>query len=155
MSNHRGEVVIDWADGTHTFRLTILTGAELEEKCDAPIAVIAKRLMLGDWKIADVRETIRLGLIGAGAKPHDALRLIRTYVDDVGRYPLAESALIARTIAGGAVYGFSASPLAAGEGTAETEPPPASTPPESTRPPLFSGLEDLLEASRSGNGLPS
>lgn len=155
MSNHRGEVVLDWADGTHTFRLTMTAAIELEEKCDAPIAVIARRLMLGEWKINDVRETIRLGLIGGGAKPHDALRLVRSYVDDIERYPLSESALIARTIAGGAVYGFSASPLAAGEGTAETEPPPASTPPESTRPPLFSGLEDLLEASRSGSGLPS
>ncbi len=155
MSNHRGEVVLDWADGTHTFRLTMTTAMELEDKCDAAIAVIARRLMLGEWKINDVRETIRLGLIGGGAKPHDALRLVRSYVDDIERYPLSESAVIARTIAVGAVYGFQSSPLAVGEGTTETPNPPGSMPLASTKPPLFSGLEDLLETFPSGSGLPS
>lgn len=154
MSNHRGEVVIDWADGTHTFRLTILTGAELEEKCDAAVSVIARRLMTGQWTISDVRETIRLGLIGAGMKPAEALRLVRTYVDDVARYPLAESAMLANVIVGGMLHGFAASPLATGEGS-ETQPPPGSTSPPSMPPPVFSGLEDLLETSRSGNGMPS
>lgn len=152
MSNHKGEMTVDWADGTYTFRLTVTGAIELEEKCSAPIATIVTRLNSGAYSVNDVRETIRLGLIGGGLKPHDALRLVRAYVDDTARCTFAESHALARVIAGGLMFGFVASPLAPEAGT---EIPNGSTPPPSMPPHHFSGLEDLLTGSPSGNGLHS
>jgi hypothetical protein len=42
----------------------------------------------GDWRLDDVRETIRLGLIGGGMSPMDAFVMVARYVDD---RPLTEN----------------------------------------------------------------
>lgn len=140
--NLRGETTIDWADGTYTFRLTLAGAIELESKCDSPIAVIHHRLIANAYKVSDVRETIRLGLIGGGLDPVKALALVRSYVED---RPLAESWIIARTIMGGMFYGFEEHPISDPQEAAPVHPSPsASTPPASTRPSPFSGLEDML-----------
>ncbi|TKT78424.1 gene transfer agent family protein [Aquamicrobium sp. LC103] len=41
----------------------------------------------GDWRIDDIRETIRLGLIGAGMTPTDAFVAVSRYVDQTDKYP--------------------------------------------------------------------
>lgn len=41
----------------------------------------------GDWRFDDIRETIRLGLIGAGMTPTDAFIAISRYVDQTDKYP--------------------------------------------------------------------
>lgn len=146
--NLRGETSLDWADGTYSFRLSLAGAIELEEKCDAPIAVIHARLIGGAYKISDVRETIRIGLIGGGMDPVKALNLVRKYVDD---RPLAESWIIARVIMGGLFHGFEAHPINPPKPAAKEERPNASTPPASIRPSPFSGLEDLLEPLDFGN----
>ncbi|GGA63879.1 gene transfer agent family protein [Pelagibacterium lentulum] len=46
------------------------------------------RRMGGDWRVDDLRETIRLGLIGGGATPTDADVLMLRYFDQTDRYPL-------------------------------------------------------------------
>ncbi len=61
------------------FRLTIGGAEELEEKCDAGLPVIAQRLIKGEWRLKDVRETIRLGLVGAGMEDAKAMILIESY----------------------------------------------------------------------------
>jgi hypothetical protein len=119
-----------------------LAGAiELEQKCDSPIAIINARLVSGSYKVTDVRETIRIGLIGGGMDPAKALGLIRTYVDD---RPLAESWIMARVIMGGLFYGFEEAPLNPPQAAADQPSPSVSTPPQSTKPSLFAGLEDML-----------
>lgn len=140
--NLRGETSLDWADGTYSFRLSLAGAIELEEKCDAPIAVIHARLIGGAYKVSDVRETIRIALIGGGMDPVKALNLVRKYVDD---RPLAESWIIARVIMGGLFHGFAEHPINPPGPAAEAESRNASTPPASTRPSPFSGLEDMLE----------
>ncbi len=45
--------------------------------------------LLGTWKLHDVREVIRQGLLGANMAPPEADRLVRDYVDE---RPLLESA---------------------------------------------------------------
>lgn len=156
MSNLKAEYTTDWADGTHTFRLTVPGAMELEQKCDAPFAVVNHRLQSGTYKVADVRETIRIGLIGGGKTPVAALQLVRTYVDE---RPLAESWQVARFIAGALMFGFEIEPLnVEGDpaGKAEAAPaasPVASTPPTFTAPPPSSQgsrLRPLVE-SRFGN----
>lgn len=49
----------------------------------------------GDWRVDDVRETIRLGLIGAGMTPTDAFILVSRYVDT---RPLGENFGLAAAI---------------------------------------------------------
>ena len=63
------------------FRLTIGGAEELEQKCDAGLPVIARRLISGEWRIADVRQTIRLGLVGAGMDDMAAQVLIQRYAE--------------------------------------------------------------------------
>lgn len=78
-----GQIELNWGDGTHQFNIAKLKCVlELEEKCDAGIAQIFKRVMDGTWKMNDIRETLRLGLIGGGMPPTKALPLISRYVDD-------------------------------------------------------------------------
>jgi hypothetical protein len=52
----------------------------------------------GDWRVEDVRETIRLGLIGAGMTPTDAFGMVTRYVDDLQRSPLVDNVGIAAAI---------------------------------------------------------
>ena len=52
----------------------------------------------GDWRVEDVRETIRLGLIGAGMLPTDAFIAVSTYVDQTEKYPLVDNVGIASGI---------------------------------------------------------
>lgn len=76
-----GTVEIIWADGEHRFSLPIGRLRELQDKCKAGPVRILTRLATGDWLVDDVRETIRLGLIGGGLAPEDAYRLVERYVD--------------------------------------------------------------------------
>lgn len=52
----------------------------------------------GDWRVEDVRETIRLGLIGAGMSPTDAYIAVSTYVDQLRKYPLAGNVGVAAAV---------------------------------------------------------
>jgi hypothetical protein len=72
---------MDWADGTYTFRLAWAELAELQEQCDAGPFVILDRLQTRQWRIQDVSNVIRLGLIGGGMEPVKALKLVRSYVE--------------------------------------------------------------------------
>ena len=77
-----GEVELTWGDGQHKFNIAKIKSAlELEEKCDAGVAEIFQRIRDSHWQINDVRETLRIGLIGGGATPDKALRLINRYCE--------------------------------------------------------------------------
>lgn len=152
--NNAGSLETDWADGTYSFRLSFNGVIELEQKCNAPFAEIVERVNAGKWAVSDVRETIRLALIGGKMEPVAALNLVRGYVDDMAN-GLAANAALANVILLGAMYGFQASPLVAAapkvEGSEESQ--SASTPPKSSR--KRAGLASVLETLTpypSGNG---
>jgi hypothetical protein len=87
-------VTLSWGDGEHLFNLRMPSQIEeLEEKSGCGIAEVFGRLREGRWKLADVRETIRIGLIGGGKTPQQALALVKRYVDE---RPLAESVIVAQ-----------------------------------------------------------
>lgn len=143
-------VSIPWGDGEHKFRLPLGQIRELQEKCGAGPATILTRLIApqadfarlpapekddlptialhgvirtlrGDWRIDDIRETIRLGLIGGGMTPADAHRLTVRYVDD--RPPL-ENISVAAEILMAALMGNQDDPVGktqAGEAVTETQ----------------------------------
>ena len=75
------KVTLDWADATHVFRLAWGHLAELQEKCDAGPYVVLQRLYSGAWKVEDISNVIRLGLVGGGMEPVQALKLVRSYVE--------------------------------------------------------------------------
>jgi hypothetical protein len=96
MSRH-GAAELDWADGTYTFRLGLAEIEEIEEKRDLSLFAMARRLSPAerDARLADIREVLRLGLIGGGMKPVDALTKVRKYVDE---RPLDENRDIAYAV---------------------------------------------------------
>lgn len=75
---------------------------ELESKVGS-ILKFFYRLRAGDFLVADLRELIRLSLIGGGKSPSDAARLVGTYFD---MHPIAETMPIAIAITGAALYGL-------------------------------------------------
>jgi hypothetical protein len=105
-------VELDFGDGTYTFRLAWGQLVNLQEACDAGPYVILERLMVGSWKMADVRETIRYGLIGGGQTPAQALKMVREYVE---ARPPVENLLAARAILSAGLMG------APEEGVGETD----------------------------------
>lgn len=97
-----GAVELDWADGTHRFRLAWGQLIQLQEACDAGPMVVLSRLQGGTWRLDDIRETVRLGLIGGGMAPEKALSLVRAYVEE---RPPIESIQLALGILAMAVLG--------------------------------------------------
>lgn len=95
------EVTLTWADGEHTFKLALGQLRELQEKTNAGPLELLKRLHNGTWRIDDPREVVRLGLIGGGAKPVEALKLVTRYVDE---RPATEGVMVAQAILMVALY---------------------------------------------------
>jgi hypothetical protein len=92
------KVTLTWADGDYVFRLGWGELAELQEKTDAGPYVVLQRLLSGQWRIEDISNVIRLGLIGGGLEPPKALRLVRTYVEarpPLENHPVAYAVLSA------------------------------------------------------------
>jgi len=107
-----GSITFPWADGEYRFRLAIGQLRELQDKCDAGPAQIAHRLGVGLWRVDDVRETLRLGLIGGGMKPVEALILVKRYVDE---RPWMESVNPAQLVLMAALVGDPNEPVGKGE----------------------------------------
>lgn len=81
MQQH-ASVTQDWADGTYTFRLGLAEIEEIERKFDKSLFVLASDLRLRTAKAIEIVDVLRVGLIGGGTKPAQALALVRRYVDE-------------------------------------------------------------------------
>lgn len=129
--NRHGATEMDWADGTYTFRLGLSEIEELERKRDLSIFQIGTRLSpeVRQARSTDIIEVIRLGLIGGGMKPVDALALVRKYVDE---RPLDENRDTAYAIVLAGLMRVHSSELEKPSGEAEAPEPNASTSAHST-----------------------
>lgn len=78
----------DWADGTYRFALPIAQLRELQERTGVGPLALYNRILSGEWRVDDMAEVVRLGLIGGGMKPVDAMGKVRAYVEP---RPLMES----------------------------------------------------------------
>jgi hypothetical protein len=85
----RGAEEIVWPGGEHSFRLGIGELRAIEQKCDAGCAVVLMRLLSSQFKIDDVYQPIRLGLIGAGMSERDAQKTLEAALDVASPYSLA------------------------------------------------------------------
>jgi hypothetical protein len=88
-------VTLTWSDGEYPFALRIGQVRELESLKAIGIGAIYQRLYAGDFYGDDAYQIIRLGLIGGGMPPVEALKKATAYVLE---RPLAESLPIARAI---------------------------------------------------------
>lgn len=87
-----------WSGGEDDFcAAKIGTILAIEDKCGAGIAEVYGRLVGGTWRVNDVREVIRLALIGGGMDAKDAQKAIDLHVHG---HPggLAPSVVLAQTI---------------------------------------------------------
>lgn len=109
------EVVLDWADGSYTFALKAKQIEELEHLTGVGIGRLSARVSGEvDFYYRDVRETIRLGLVGGGTPATEATRLVNAYVDGQPLQPLDKDGkphpdgplLMARAILGAVRFGF-------------------------------------------------
>lgn len=128
-----GSVTFTWGGDERRFRLPIDQCLALEEKRGCGLAEIRMRLVEGRWYVADVRETIRLGLMGVGVEALPARQLVDEFCSD-GR--LQESVLAAVVIVSAALVSPENEP-AVGNGEAAAGTPggqDASPLPRSTAP---------------------
>lgn len=72
---------IVWPGGEHSFRLAVGEMRALEQRCDAGVVVILMRLLGQSWKIDDVVQVLRLGLIGGGMAEKEAQTTIDKALD--------------------------------------------------------------------------
>lgn len=75
---------------------------ELERTAEKGVYRLFAELSAGQARVNDIREIVRLGLVGGGKTPKDAEALVKTYFD---LSPLAEGMALAISILGAAVYG--------------------------------------------------
>lgn len=72
---------LNWTGGEHDFALRLGELRALQKACDAGPEEILTRLLRGTWRVDDVVETLRLGLIGAGMAREEAARLVNLQCD--------------------------------------------------------------------------
>lgn len=87
-----GLITREFADGTYSFRLAYGQWLELQEAVNCGPLELYVNLLQRRWRIQNLREIIRIGLIGGGADPASALRLVKRYVED---RPLLENVQLA------------------------------------------------------------
>ena len=80
--NRNAAVDLDFGGGRYRFRLAFGELEELQEATGVGPYLCLRRLLAGEWQVQDVRDTLRLGLIGGGLTPNEALKLTRRYVEE-------------------------------------------------------------------------
>lgn len=87
-----------FGDGEHRFDFDGSLIGELETLTDAGLGALFRRLVDRSFRYADLLAVLRLGLIGGGTRPEEAVRLVKVYGE--GRpieetYPVAVAVLSA------------------------------------------------------------
>lgn len=117
-----------FAGRARVFDLRIGEIGELETLCGAGVGAIYTRLGTLQFKHADMRETIRLGLIGGGLHPAEADMLTQRYVD---LQPINDSLQLAADIMRALFDGAAAATKDDDPGEAKGSGGPATSPPSS------------------------
>ena len=111
-----------FGDGPHDFQLRIGELEELQELTDAGPEEIFHRVSEGRWRVADLRETIRLGLKGGGMAPLQARAMVDRYAE-AGE--LAGLKSLVTAILAAALVGAPDEDEPSGEMQGESDPSPA------------------------------
>lgn len=120
-------VTLNWVGGEHEFALRIGELRALQESCNAGPEEVFNRLRMGTWRVNDMIEPIRLGLVGGGMPAKEAKALVLPLID---QHALAQFKLTAIAIMSDALFAPKDDPV--GEGMGETAPPENGGSPTST-----------------------
>lgn len=156
-----GTRTIIWRGGEDDFCIArVVDVFALEEKCGAGLGEILNRLELGLWKLNDIRETIRLGLMGGGKSPEEAMRLVKLHVDQ-NPNGFAPSVMIAHAIIEAALIGVKDDPVGK-TAAAEATDPRSTTMTDASAAPQSMGSEQVSDGQQerptstpSGNSPPA
>jgi Phage tail tube protein, GTA-gp10 len=112
MSQEDGSVTLQFGDGEYTFRIAFGQWRELQESVNKPRLEIGeptigpmgllRALLDGNAWPHDLREVLRLGLIGAGMKADRALVLVKRHVEGAPYFQVMPAA---RTVLQYAMFG--------------------------------------------------
>lgn len=85
-----------WDGGENLFALKIKEFQALQQACDAGPEWVAQRLngLHGGWRIEDIVDVLRIGLIGGGMEADKARALVVKTVNRVGPAALREVAFV-------------------------------------------------------------
>ena len=153
MSSGDGSVTRLWGDGEHKFRLRIGELRELENKRNSGAFEIYQRLAAGSWRIDDVREVLRLGLIGGGMAAPLALGLVAKYAKET---TFLMNVVVAREVIMAGLFGDPddvVGKLLAETGAATSEDGPDSRP-SSEPEPQWDGQSTTSTDAASGSSPP-
>lgn len=122
MPNRDARITEDFADGTYDFCMNYGAIRLLQEARDMGPLFIWGLIEANAWRVEDIREIVRCGLIGGGMAPIRALKMVTMYVEE---RPIMENVGLARKILGAGLIGAPeedvGEPLAADQATtAET-----------------------------------
>lgn len=117
-----GSIVRIFAGDERTFAIPWRELIELQEARDCGPAIVLARLFVGEWRVEDIREVIRLGLQGGGMSPAEATKLVKIHVEGHPENIGGEDGLLklATSILSAALDGAPDEPL--GETLAPTQP---------------------------------
>lgn len=102
MANAYGSIEIEWPDETRKYHLRWGELRELQDKTGRGPWEIFERFATRRFFVDEVREVVRLGLVGGGCAPGTAIQMVRRYVEE---RPIAESVPMAQAILGAAIMG--------------------------------------------------
>jgi hypothetical protein len=143
-----GSIRFVWAGDERLFRLRLGELRELQTLCDAGPEEIKDRILLGKWRVDDLREVLRLGLIGGGMDPIKAIALMKQHFDEVE--PLKNKTPAFLVITAG-LCGDPQDEVGKKAGAEESQKSGSASPP-STEPESSSGLPpNKSTSSRSGS----
>lgn len=126
-----GSIELAFGGDARRFRLGIAELIALQDKRSSGPMEIVARLQYGSWRVEDIVETIRIGLIGGGADAKAARTLVE---DNVRPGRITEHALTALAILLAAVQGEPDDPVGKNQAAADAPEPTGFPPPPSTEP---------------------
>ena len=95
-------IVLDWPGGNHAFQLRLGELHQLQEKTDAGPEFLLRKLQAGQWSASELREILRLGLVGGGLDHASAVKAVDRAL---GNVPLMEFKVAALAVLIAALYG--------------------------------------------------
>ena len=100
---------LNWIGGEHEFALPIGQLRALQQACDAGPEEILGRIWSGTWRVDDLFEVIRLGLIGGGqVDAKDAGQMVAGLLD---KHPLLQFKPVAQALLMDALTGDEGDPV--------------------------------------------
>ena len=112
-------VTLNWPGGEHVFALRIGELRALQQKCDAGPEQVLMRLRDFSYRVDDVVQPLRLGLIGGGMDDGTAHK---TVVSAIDASPFAAFRIPAYAVLMAALYGVEDDQPGKGEGEAGDPP---------------------------------